>query len=110
MKVSLVSTAVLYELILLLGAFSLPVIPKYAAAITLAAIAFNETLDLEIARKIRVETGNKVGRDGRMVALVASLAAYSFNEFYLFYGVVFIFLLASYDSLTILHRIRTEVL
>ncbi len=109
MKVSLVTSGILVELLLLLGAFSNPIIPKYAAAITLAAIAFYEIVNLEVEQEIKKRYEPDIGRVGRMVALAGALAAYEVNVYYLFYGTLFVFLLAVYDSLRLVHQLSREV-
>ncbi len=109
MKVSLVTAGIMVELLLLLGAFSNPIIPKYAAAITLAAIAFYEILDLEVRQEIKKNYTPDIGRNGRIVALAGALAAYEVNVYYLFYGTLFVFLLAVYDSLRLIHRLSREL-
>ncbi len=109
MKVALTSSTVLYELILLLGAVSLAVVPKYAVAIVFAAVAFTEILQLETEQKLRTAFTPDIGREGRIVVLGASLVAYSFNTWFLFYGILFLALLAIYDSLRLIHHINDEI-
>ncbi len=105
MKVALVSSNTLYELILLLGAVSLPIIPKYAAAILLASVAFAEILRLETEQSLRETFSPDIAREGRLIVLALALVAYSFNPYFLFYGVLFIALLAIYDSLRLIHQL-----
>lgn len=109
MKVALTSSTVLYELVLIVGAVSLPVIPKYAAALIFATVAFTEILQLETEQKLKTTFTPDIGREGRIVALGTSLLAYWFNSYFLFYGILFISLIAIYDALRILHILNREI-
>jgi hypothetical protein len=107
MKVALVSSTVLYELVLLIGAAS--VSSKFASVIAVAAVGFSELLHVETSQKLKQTFAKSVGREGRVLVLAASLAAHSFNTWFLFYGLVFIALLAIYDSLVLIHRLYREL-
>lgn len=109
MKLSLINTTVLTELVLLLGAFSLPIVPKYLAVITLTSVGFVELLKLEGFQQFRTSFSLDVGRNGRIVTLGLSLIGFYFNDYLLFYGLVLLSLLAVYDSLRIIHQLREEL-
>ncbi|MFB6292189.1 MAG: hypothetical protein ABEI58_02235 [Candidatus Nanohaloarchaea archaeon] len=109
MKVALETTTVLYELVILLGVFSTAIIPKYAAAIVFAAIAFTEILNLELNQQLKVSKEADIGREGRTLVILVSLLAFNFNEYYLFYGTLFVFVLTVYDALRILHMMIAEL-
>lgn len=107
MKVALVSSTVLYEFVLLIGAAS--VSGKFAPVIAISAVGFSELLHVESSQKLKQKFTKSIGREGRVAVLAASLAAYSFNTWFLFYGLVFIALLAIYDSMTLIHRLYREL-
>lgn len=109
MKIALTSSTVLYELVLMVGAVSLPVVPKYSAAILFASVAFTEILQLETEQKLRATFTPDIGREGRIIVLGASMAASSFNAWFLFYGLLFISLLAVYDALRLVHQINSKI-
>ncbi len=109
MKVALTTTTLLYELVIILGVASTAIIPKYAAAILLAAIAFTEAMNLELNQQLQVTKQGDIGREGRLLVLLVSLLAFNFNEYYLFYGVLFVFVLTVYDALRILHQMIAEL-
>ncbi|MFB6147529.1 MAG: hypothetical protein ABEJ66_01460 [Candidatus Nanohaloarchaea archaeon] len=105
MKVALVSTTVLYELVLLVGAASLA--GKFVSVLAVAAVSFSELLHVETQQRLKQSFTPDIGREGRVSILAFAFAGYSFNSWILFYGLAFIALLAIYDSLALLHRLRT---
>lgn len=109
MKAALVGSTTLYEFVLLLGASSPNVIPKALAAVTVASVGFVELLHLESEQRLKTSFTKDVGRTGRIVVLGLSLMAFSFNTYYLFYGLAFVALLAVYDSARLIHHIRKEI-
>lgn len=108
MKTALINGNVLYELIILVSVLSLPQIPKSLAVLVIASVAFAEILRLEAADRLKKNIGFDFGRDSRVILVILSIFTYISNPFYAFYGVLLVFLIAAYDSLRILGRLRNE--
>ncbi len=111
MKTTFISASILYELLLFLGVASTAVITENPEIgfIALAGIALAESLDLELTQQLKSTVSQDLGRNARVLVLVASTAAYHFQPYYLFYGVALVFLIAAYDSLRLIHQIREEL-
>lgn len=107
MKVSLVTSTVLYEMVLLMGAASAA--SKFASVLAIAAVGFTELLQVETKQELKKSFSPDIGREGRVVALAVALAGHSFNTWMLFYGLLFVALLAIYDSLVLIHRLSREL-
>ncbi|MFB6191511.1 MAG: hypothetical protein ABEJ64_03715 [Candidatus Nanohaloarchaea archaeon] len=107
MKVSLVTSTVLYEIVLLVGAASAA--SKFAGVLAIAAVSFSELLHTEAMQELKQSFSPDIGREGRIIVLALSLAVSGFNSWVLFYGLLFIAVLAVYDSLRLIHRLSREL-
>ncbi len=109
MKTILFSTDIFYETFILLAVLSLPIIPRYLVGITLASVFFSELFKLETVQKLKITPNTFFDREKRMMVLAASIGAYGFNHYLLFYGISIMVLLSLYSLLKMMYNVRKQV-
>lgn len=103
-KIALSFTKPVYEILVLSAALLSGIVPQYLAVSVIGIVLLTQLFQEKMLARLQQNLDPRIGQPARIGAVVLTFLLSTLNQFYIFYGMWIIGVMAAYDLADILYR------